>query len=60
MLIHLFGIWKVIQKWVIKHIIDALDSQFVLPLIALIEAMFVIEKGRTSLPSAGKQKYPDH
>jgi PIN domain nuclease of toxin-antitoxin system len=35
-----------------KDIIDALDSQLVLPLIALIEAMFVIEKGRTSLPSA--------
>lgn len=34
-----------------KKIIDALESQLVLPLIALIEAVFVIEKGRTSLPS---------
>ena len=37
-----------------KDVIDALDSQLVLPLIALIEAMFVIEKGRTSLPSASQ------
>ncbi len=35
-----------------KNIIDALDSQLVLPLIALIEAVLVIEKGRTSLPGA--------
>jgi len=37
-----------------KNIIDAVDSQLVLPLIALIEASLVIEKGRTSLPDAFK------
>ncbi len=37
-----------------KNIIDAVDSQLVLPLIALIEAVFVIEKGRTSLPSGSQ------
>lgn len=33
-----------------KDIIDAPDNQLVLPLIALIEAVFIIGRGRTSIP----------
>ena len=34
-----------------KAIIDAAESQMVLPLIALAEAAFIIERGRTSIPT---------
>lgn len=34
-----------------KGVIDDPDSELVLPLIALAEAAFVVERGRTSIPS---------
>jgi PIN domain nuclease of toxin-antitoxin system len=34
-----------------KAVIDNTDSQLVLPLIALAEAAFIIERGRTSIPA---------
>lgn len=34
-----------------RAVIDALDSQLILPVIALTEAAFVVERGRTRIPS---------
>ena len=34
-----------------KTVIDSPDSEMVLPVIALAEAMFVVEKGRSAIPS---------
>lgn len=34
-----------------KSIMDARDSAFILPIIALAEAAFVVERGRTRIPS---------
>ena len=34
-----------------REILDATDSELVLPIIALAEAVFIIDKGRTSIPS---------
>ncbi len=33
-----------------KAVIDSLHSELVLPIIALAEAVFIVEKGRTSIP----------
>ncbi len=33
-----------------KAVIDSLHSELVLPIIALAEAIFIVEKGRTSIP----------
>ncbi len=35
----------------VKMIIDDLNSELVLPLMALAEAAFLVERGRTSIPS---------
>ena len=34
-----------------KAVIDSPQSELVLPIIALAEAVFIVEKGRTSIPS---------
>ena len=34
-----------------KKVINSLESELVLPAIALAEAMFIVEKGRSSIPS---------
>ena len=34
-----------------KAVIDAPHSELILPIIALAEAAFIVEKGRTSIPS---------
>ena len=34
-----------------KAIIDTPESELVLPIIALAEAVFIVDKGRTSIPS---------
>ena len=35
-----------------KTILDNPDSEFILPIIALAEAVYIVERGRTSIPSA--------
>ena len=35
----------------VKALLDGLDNQFVFPLIAFAEACYIIEKGRTTIPS---------
>lgn len=34
-----------------KAVIDSPGSELVLPIIALAEAVFIVEKGRTSIPT---------
>ena len=34
-----------------KAVIDSPESELILPIIALAEAVFIVDKGRTSIPS---------